>query len=205
VSKCVPTARSSSESTQWDRVWLAEPWEISNASPCRGGSPETKMKLATSRSATLPFGQRTSFKYTMRLCRPDLRKASGFRAGAHPSSSSSAQAGRLSLPACAEEVVQAGRPSERQSLSASQAAEPQVVADGNERDMDEPEFTSPNGSLRPPLHQSDPLPPRRAFWTTHQFQVQYLSGFPGFCPAVFLAAPARRKDVCTPQRWKAKG
>jgi hypothetical protein len=39
------------------------------------------------------------------------------------SSSSSAQAGRLSLPACAEVVVQDGDPSERQSLSARQAAD----------------------------------------------------------------------------------
>jgi hypothetical protein len=38
-----------------------------------------------------------------------------------------ASAGRLSLPACAEEVLQDARPSERRSLSASQAAEPQVI------------------------------------------------------------------------------
>jgi RND family efflux transporter MFP subunit len=37
---------------------------------------------------------------------------------------SSAQAGRLSLPACAEEVVQDAGPSERRSLSAHQPAEP---------------------------------------------------------------------------------
>jgi hypothetical protein len=41
---------------------------------------------------------------------------------------SSAQAGRPSLPACAEEVLQEGRPSERRSLSASRAAEPQATA-----------------------------------------------------------------------------
>ena len=52
-----------------------------------------------------------------------------------PPSSSSAQAGSLRLPACAEEVVQGAPPSERRSLSASQAAEPQVVADGNERGL----------------------------------------------------------------------
>ena len=69
-----------------------------------------------------------------RLRRPDLRKASGFPASAGLRSSS-AQAGRLSLPACAEEVVQARRPSERPSLSANQAAEPQLVANGNERDL----------------------------------------------------------------------
>jgi hypothetical protein len=66
---------------------------------------------------------------------PDLRKASGFPAGADPSFPS-AQAGRLSLPACAEEVVRVGRPLERQSLSTSQAAEPQVVANANERILD---------------------------------------------------------------------
>ena len=38
-----------------------------------------------------------------------------------------APAGRLSLPACAEEVLQDARPSERRSLSASQAAEPQLA------------------------------------------------------------------------------
>jgi len=41
--------------------------------------------------------------------------------------SSSAQAERLSLSACAEEIVEGMRPTERQSLSARQAAEPQVV------------------------------------------------------------------------------
>jgi alanyl-tRNA synthetase len=61
-----------------------------------------------------------------RLGRPDLRKASGFPANADPSSSS-APAGRLSLPAGAEEVAQEARPAERQSLSASQAAQPQAV------------------------------------------------------------------------------
>jgi len=40
---------------------------------------------------------------------------------------SSTQAGRLRLPACAKEVVQDGHPSERRSLSANQAAEPQAV------------------------------------------------------------------------------
>ena len=42
--------------------------------------------------------------------------------------SSSAQAGRLSLPACTEELVQGAGPPERRSLSANQAAEPQVPA-----------------------------------------------------------------------------
>ena len=60
-------------------------------------------------------------------------------------SSSSAQAGRLSLPACAEEVLQGARPSERRSLSARQAAEPQVIADRIERNLDKPDFTSPFG------------------------------------------------------------
>ena len=63
---------------------------------------------------------------SLRLCRPDLRKASGFPTHAAPPSNS-AQAGRLSLPACAEEVVRDVRPSERRSLSASHAAEPQFV------------------------------------------------------------------------------
>jgi hypothetical protein len=42
----------------------------------------------------------------------------------------SVQAGRLSLPACTEEVLQDARLAERQSLSASQAAEPQETAYG---------------------------------------------------------------------------
>ena len=53
-------------------------------------------------------------------------------------SSSSAQAGRLSLPACAEEVLHDARPSERRSLSASQAAEPQVIVDRTARNLDKP-------------------------------------------------------------------
>jgi hypothetical protein len=51
-------------------------------------------------------------------------------------SSISAQAGRLSLPACGEEVLQDARPSERQSLSARQAAEPQVIVHQIERNLD---------------------------------------------------------------------
>jgi coenzyme F420-reducing hydrogenase delta subunit/ferredoxin len=58
--------------------------------------------------------------------RQPTEKPPAFRSASdHPSSS--AQAERLSLSACAEEVVQGIRPAERQSLSASQAAEPQVV------------------------------------------------------------------------------
>ena len=55
--------------------------------------------------------------------------------------SSSAQAGRLSIPACAEEVFQDTRPTERRSLSASRVrgtAEPQAVADPIEGDLDKP-------------------------------------------------------------------
>jgi hypothetical protein len=66
---------------------------------------------------------------------PTCGKPPAFRPIPHPSSSS-AQVGRLSLPACAEEVVQARRPSERPSLSANQAAEPQLVGNGNERNLD---------------------------------------------------------------------
>jgi tetratricopeptide (TPR) repeat protein len=77
------------------------------------------------------------------LCGPDLRKASGFPAVAG-SSSSSAQAGRLSLPACAEDV-QDTRSSERQSLFASQAAQPQAIIEEIECNLDKP--TRPSGSL----------------------------------------------------------
>ena len=58
-----------------------------------------------------------------------------FRSGL-VSSSPSAQAGKLSLPTCAEEVVQVGRLTERPSLSAHQAAEPQPVAGAVEPDLD---------------------------------------------------------------------
>jgi len=58
-----------------------------------------------------------------RLCRPAMRKASDFPTRAAPLLSTG-QAGRLSLPACAEEVVEYADPSERRSLSAQQAAEP---------------------------------------------------------------------------------
>ena len=53
-------------------------------------------------------------------------------------SPSSAQAGRLSLPACAEEFTQEASPSERRSLSASQAAEPQVIVERVGRNLDKP-------------------------------------------------------------------
>jgi len=53
----------------------------------------------------------------MRLRRPDVRKAFGFPV-------------RAARP-CPEEVVHEVRPSERQSLSASQAAEPQATASPN--------------------------------------------------------------------------
>jgi penicillin amidase len=62
---------------------------------------------------------------------PTCGKASPFRPLPAPSPSSS-QAGRLSLPACEEKVVQDAPPPERRSLSASQAAEPQVAVDRSE-------------------------------------------------------------------------
>ena len=64
------------------------------------------------------------------LYRPDLRKASGSPRNSGPYFSS-AQAGRLSLPACAEEVLQQARSPGRRSLPTSQAAEPQVAAERN--------------------------------------------------------------------------
>ena len=54
------------------------------------------------------------------------------------SSPFSAQAGRLSLPACAEEIIQGARTSERRSLSASQTAEPSVLIESTDRNSDEP-------------------------------------------------------------------
>jgi len=60
---------------------------------------------------------------------------SGFPAVAS-SFPSSAQAGRLRLPACAEEVIRGAHPSERRSFSASQAAMPQVAIEGTDRNLD---------------------------------------------------------------------
>jgi hypothetical protein len=51
---------------------------------------------------------------------------------------SSAHPGRLSLPGCAEEVVQCAGTSERRSLSANLAAEPQVIVDPSEANLDKP-------------------------------------------------------------------
>jgi len=73
---------------------------------------------------------------------PAVRKASGFPAHA-ASFLVSAQAGRLSLPAGAEEVVRETRATERRSLSAQRAAEPQVAARRIERGLDKPDFISP--------------------------------------------------------------
>jgi hypothetical protein len=56
---------------------------------------------------------------------PAVRKASGFPA-TPTHFSSSAPAGRLSLPAGAEEVISGRIAAERRSLSAQQAAEPQL-------------------------------------------------------------------------------
>jgi hypothetical protein len=58
--------------------------------------------------------------------RPALRKASGFPANVGPPFST-ARAGRLSHPARAVESLKAAGVSERQSLSAKQAAEPQTT------------------------------------------------------------------------------
>jgi hypothetical protein len=66
---------------------------------------------------------------------PTCGKPRAFRLTPH-ASFSFAQAGRPSLPACAKEVFQDAGSSERRSLSASQAAEPQVVVHWFERNLD---------------------------------------------------------------------
>ena len=91
-----------------------------------------------------------------RLCRPDLRKACGFPASPAPCPSS-ALAGRLGLPARAEEVVHARRPSERHSLSASQAAKPQVVIEGTDRNLYKPGAT-PTMAFLGPQSRTTPSP-----------------------------------------------
>jgi len=66
---------------------------------------------------------------------PLCGKASPFRAVPRLSFSFT-RAGRLSLPARVEEDLKDGRPSERQSLSAQPAAEPQTKARRLERNLD---------------------------------------------------------------------
>jgi hypothetical protein len=65
----------------------------------------------------------------------------------------------------AEEVLKRAPPSERPSLSANQAPEPQVTVARIKGSLDKPEFTSSrggvpirSGQVPPPLRQTDPLP-----------------------------------------------
>ena len=94
---------------------------------------------------------------------PAVRKASGFPAHA-ASFPPSAQAGRLNLPACAEEVVRDTRATERRSLSAQRPAEPQVAARRIERNLDKPDIKSP---LRRPLSVF-PQPVKQSMSSTSQ-------------------------------------
>jgi len=79
---------------------------------------------------------------------PPCGKPAAFRP-MPPPLSSSAQAGRLSPPACAEEILHDARPSERRSLSANQAAEPQVIDDGVEHNLDKPRACPTLDNARP--------------------------------------------------------
>jgi hypothetical protein len=92
-------------------------------SSCRGGEGP-----GLSKSAVHPSSLRGS-------AAPTCGKPPAFRPMIPPSISS-AQAGRLSLPACAEEVTHNAHPSERRSLSASQAAEPQAIVHQIEHNLD---------------------------------------------------------------------
>ena len=85
------------------------------------------LALITSRGGSRSKAEETSIASVSneRLSRPDLRKASGFPAGADETTTSPPP-GRLSLPLGGQEIAHEVRPSERQSLSASQAAEPQA-------------------------------------------------------------------------------
>ena len=120
-------------------------WGRSNDSPNEVPTHARPSKLAShagpqSGSAALPCGKPAAF-------RPMPTRLS-----------SSAQAGRLSLPACAEEVVQGAGTSERRSLSANQAAEPQVVVDTSEANLAKPA----THTLKLPLHQT-PLATQHSF------------------------------------------
>ena len=92
-------------------------------------------------------------------------KPPAFRPLAQPPSSS-AQAGRLSLPACAEEVLQDSRPTGRQSHPTRQAAEPQLVADRTDGNLEKPESTSPRGGAKAPLRQTETLPTQEVTFRT---------------------------------------
>jgi len=68
---------------------------------------------------------------------------------------SSGQAGRLSLPACPEEALQHAPLSERQSLSAQQAAEPQALVHQVKRNLSEAWMPVPQAQgARSPRHLS---------------------------------------------------
>jgi hypothetical protein len=76
--------------------------------------------------------------------------------------SSSTQAGRLSLPACVEEITQNARRAERRSLSARQAAEPQFGASQADGNLDKlaphPASVSQRADLRHELQLRDASP-----------------------------------------------
>ena len=110
-------------------------------------------EAALSKLATHSSAQRGS-------AAPSCGKPPAFRPVPDPSSSS-APAGRLSLPAGAEEVLQGARSPERQSLSAHQAAEPQGVADRIESNSDKSDIKSPlQGEVKSPPHRPWTLPPQ---------------------------------------------
>ena len=58
-----------------------------------------------------------------------------------------------------------GKEAERRSLSAEQAAKPQVGPDEVNCNLDKLEFTSPNGGIKPPLRQTEALPKDCLFWS----------------------------------------
>jgi hypothetical protein len=107
------------------RADLRRASEAVKKSSCRGG-PCGRPR------ATIP---RLRDPYDALPKRNSFTASLAFRPMSQPRSSSK-QAGRLSLPACLEEVLQDARPTGRQSLPARQAAEPQVVADRIEGNLD---------------------------------------------------------------------
>ena len=88
-------------------------------------------KLNLSKPATHPRAESGSAALT-------CGKPPAFRPEPDSSSPCSSPAGRLSLPARGEEGFQDSGATERQSLSASRAAEPQVIADGIAGNSDKP-------------------------------------------------------------------
>jgi hypothetical protein len=111
------------------------PWRDKTCSACSPQAAASRPGLSKlARNLGTPCGSAA----------PLCGMAAPFRRSA-PVSSSSAPPGRLSLPGGAEEVGCLSPAPERRSLSAQQAAKPQIIVNRGQRSLDKP-------ASRPPLH-----------------------------------------------------